>query len=785
MKKTFLSVCLMSSLLATAVPAFESTARAQNLDTEKAAGLLAAPSSPSNDAMRLDSETAHAGVPHDSVALSVDHSYTLEQLGARYPLNLRGIEGSDSVPFNIRADEMVTQAKLNLMYSYSPALLSDLSHINVLVNDEVAISLPVPREEAGKSLQRSIVLPTHLITEFNRIRLQLIGHYTLECEDPLHSSLWANVSNKSELQLDVRHVPLPDDLSILPLPFFDHRDSRRLSLPMVFANDRSSASLESAGMIASWFGAMAGYRGAEFPVNWQDDYPVRGNAVVFIQGGDASGLPAIMHELAGPALAITGNPNDPQGKLLWVMGRDGSEIKQAARALVTGAVTLAGHSAVINQLAQLKPRRPYDAPNWLRTDRAVKFGEVVPEQALSVSGYNGAPVRMELRLPPDLFGWRENPVAVDLRYRYTPQPGMADSSLLVSADGQFLKSFPLPSIDQIRDESWLKSLTENEMLPVRASLDIPLERLVARSELELRFMYDYIKEGQCRDIIIDNVRGRIDPESTIDFSHYPHFMPLPDLSAFGESGFPFTRMADLSEAAVVLSAQPAEQDVSTYLTLMGRFGESTGYPATNVSVMFGAAGLEAIDKDIVIIASGEQSWLADWADYMPAALAGQNKRFGTSDLVFKPLSWVTPDPRETQQPVRTDLTYASTGSSAIFAGFESPVVKGRSVVLISSSESQGQTLAANALLGDESFGDSALQGSLAVVHEGRISPLAADYTYSIGQLGLWRSIEWKVAQYWPGMQSWRFWWLLPLAATLILVGALGFAIYRRREAGRE
>src|SRR5690606_29786405 len=131
-------------------------------------------------------------------------------------------------------------------------------------------------------------------------------------------------------------------------------------------------------------------------------------------------------------------------------------------------------------------------------------------------------------------------------------------------------------------------------------------------------------------------------------------MPLPDLRVFGERGFPFTRMADLSETAGVLSSQPAPQDISTYLTLIGRFGESTGYPATHVSVMFGAAALETADKDLVVIASGEHTWLADWAEYMPAVLAGQRKQFGTSDLVFKPISWSTPDPRETQSPVRID-----------------------------------------------------------------------------------------------------------------------------------
>ncbi|WP_223146229.1 cellulose biosynthesis cyclic di-GMP-binding regulatory protein BcsB [Pusillimonas sp. ANT_WB101] len=715
-----------------------------------------------------ETETAKALVPQ--------YKLTLEQLGARYPFYLRGVDGSDSVPFNIRADEVVTGAKVNLTYSYSPALLSDLSHINVLINDEVVTTLMVPRDEAGKTLQRSVELPPSLITEFNHLRLQLIGHYTLECEDPVHSSLWASVSNKSQLDLAVQRISLPEELSILPLPFFDYRDTRPLDLPFIFSNDKDAAVMESAGMVASWFGALAGYRGASFPANFDGGYPRQGNGIVFVKGNTASF--GHMDAFTGPTLAVAANPNDEFGKLLLIAGRDDEEIKRAAQALVTGGATLSGQVAVITELDQLSARKPYDAPNWLQTDRPIKFGELVSEQALSATGYNNAPVRLPLRLPPDLFGWRAKPVPVDLRYRYTPQPGQVNSALLISAKEQFLKSFPLRSADQINDKNWLKSLSSDEMLPIHAKVEIPLERLMSRSELEFKFMYDYVKEGACRDIIIDNVRGRIDPDSTLDLTHYPHFIPLPDLAAFGNSGFPFTRLADLSQTAVVLSDQPFTEDVTTYLTLMGRFGMSTGYPATHVTVAYGQSKLEQADKDLIIIASGEQGWLSDWAKYMPASLSGQNKRFGTSDLTQKIRDWITPDPRESQRPVRTDLAYTSTGANALFAGFESPVTAGRSVVLIASGEPQGQAYAVNALLGKKGY-EQGLQGSLVVVREQRLNPLIAEYTYSNGRLGLWRQIEWTVAQYWPNLPAFNR-VLGSVAVLLLLISAfIGWRLWRK------
>ena len=687
-------------------------------------------------------------VPGQLPAFTPEYDLTLADLGARYPFYLRGVDGSDSVNFNLRSNEIAVQAVLDLFYSYSPALLSDLSHINVLVNDEVVATLPVPREDAGKSLRRQIELPPHIITEFNRLRLQLIGHYTLECEDPLHSSLWASISNQSRLLLNVSKLPLPNDLSILPEPFFDFRDARRVKLPFIIENVRDAAVLESAGVVASWFGALADWRDAQFTASPSGVFPEQGHAIVFVKGPASSyGLPNI----TGPTLAITENPNDTFGKLLVVAGRNDAEIKQAAIALVTGGSSFSGAIASVNQVENLQPRKPYDAPNWVRTDRPVRFGELLPEEALNVVGHDSAPARLPLRLPPDLFDWRAGPVPIDLHYRYTPQAGQANSALLVGTQEQFLKSFVLHSVDQLPEKTWLqKNLPENDLLPVRAHMEVPLARLMSAPELEFKFMYEYIKEGQCRDEILNNVRGRVDPESTLDLTGYPHFMPMPNLAAFGNQGYPFTRMADLSETAVVFTNHPSYEEVSTYLTLMGRFGKSTGYPGTHVSVAFGESGLQWADKDIVVISAGDQAWMSRWAPQLPAAISGQAKRFQASDLVHEDRLWVASDPRQTQRPARSTLSYSSTGDNVVFAGFESPISPKRSVVLISSSSVAGQTHAMNALLLAPGYEDG-LQGSLVMVNERQIAPLLADYTYTVGRLGPWRWLEWQVAKYWPDL----------------------------------
>lgn len=703
------------------------------------------------------------------------YSATLKQLGANYTMHLRGIEGSDSVSFDVRADQVVTKARVNLEYSYSPALLSDLSHINVMVNDQVAASLPVPKEGAGTLQKQMIDIPAHLVTEFNRLTLQLIGHYTMMCEDPLHSSLWAKVSNTSQLELEATQIALPDDLAKLPLPFFDGRDSRELELPFVFAASPDNRTLEAAGAVSSWFGALASYRGARFPVSLVQ-IPAKGHAIVLVAG--AATIPGIELPQDGvPGLTLQANPNDPFGKLLVISGRDGEQLKQAALALVSGSKVLAGAHARIDRIDSLQPREPYDAPNWLPSDRPVQLGELTEAKRLSVSGYDPGSINLPMRLPPDLFNWREKGVPLHLKYRYTPQPVSTNSSLLISASGKFIKSLQLPSQERLEDDkSLLAKLQQDETLLQETELLLPLDSLPLQSTLQLRFMYDYIKQGECRDIIIDNMRGTIEADSTLDLSGYEHFIAMPNLGVFQNSGFPFTRMADLAETAVVMPSGAGVEELALYLDVLGRFGESTGLPATAVSVTQGDEDAPLEGKDLLVLASGgNQPLLQRWSDLLPASLSGQSS-FELSDLVHRVRTWVGDDTRANLRQARSSLALGAGGAGAYLTGFESPLDSERSVVVIAAASPDKLIDVSAALRGGEGY-EGSIQGSLAVINGKHVNSLVADEQYYVGELGWFRYLQWVLAH--------NLGWMVLLTALAVgLASVLLFLTLRARARAR-
>lgn len=702
------------------------------------------------------------------------YGFTLKQLGAYEAVEIRGVDGSYTIPFSIPADEVVSDLKLKLNLTYSPALIAQISHLKIMLNSEVIATLPLPKEGAGSPISKEISLDPKYLTDFNQLSMQLIGHYTYECEDPLHSSLWLKISNQSQIEFTVTPLSLQNDLALLPLPFFDRRDNRRLELPFVFANAPSANTLEAAGIAASWFGALASYRGAFFPAHL-NTLPNQ-NAVIFATAQEAPQgitLPAI----TGPTLAVVSHPNDIRYKLLLVLGRDGKEVKTAAAALGYGKGMMSGNSTVVTQLKEYKPRKPYDAPNWLASDRPVKLGELADLRSLNVSGIRPDLVRVNLRIPPDLFAWKSKGIPLDLKYRYTPRPQLDKSTLNINVDRYFVSSTPLKWVKSTAIEendalSLSKLLGKDGLLPIREKIYLPPYMMPARAQLQFHYAFDYPKQGLCKDVLLDNFRGAIDPDSTIDLTSFPHYLAMPSLAAFANAGFPFTRMADLSETAVVFPDTYAAADLGAYLTLMGRMGESTGVPVTGVSVTRAADVKQFADRDLLVLGSStNQPLFSQWAKSAPFSSSGDTRGFEVSDLLFKFNYWLEGLGASETMPKRADISLSGASNEAALFGFESPLASGRSVVAVMTSKTNNLFDLLGVLMDPELI--PKVQGALVVVRGKEVESLASGNTYYVGSLPIWTHVRWFLSHN-PIVLA-----LLGVIAAII-IAVLFYRILRRR-----
>lgn len=706
-----------------------------------------------------------------------NYSFTFKQLGVLNPFQLRGTDPIYSVPFSIPADEVVTALKLKLDFTYSPSLLTNLSHLKIILNGEVAHTFPLPKETAGLPLIREISIDPRLVSDFNRLSLQFIGHYTLDCEDPFHSSLWLNVSNLSSIQLTVTPFSVVNDLALLPVPFFDRRDGRRLERPFVFSANPSASTLEAAGIVASWFGDLASYRGAWFPAHL-NKLP-NDNVVVLATNEDKPQGIIEIPPITGPTISVASHPADIKFKILYVLGRDAAELRIAATALGLGRYALAGQSVTQAQLEGLEPRKPYDAPRWLRSDRPVKFGEIATLEDLNVRGLSPDLVRLNITTPPDLFGWRTKGVPIDLKYRYTPRPRPDKSNLNVLMNQRFISSYPVLSFpgSSVSDSSisgLIAKFNPTELLPAHESFYIPISQFRSKNQLQFHFSFDYPKEGACRDVMLDNVRGAIDPESEIDISGFPHYIKMPDLSAFANTGFPFTKYADLSQTAIVMPDNYTAGDIGTYLTLMGRMGDSTGLVVYGVTVRRAADVQQAADKDLLILGGpSNQPLLRDWAKHMPFSADGSKRVFLLTDLkeIFMP--WFEKERGDSLSIA--NISANTLAKDAVLFGFESPLSKGRSVIAFTSDRASGQADVLNALMDADVV--PKIQGAVSVVRGKEVDSMETDQTYIVGSLPPVLAIYWALSN-----QPWGTSGML-IAAAIVLAGVL-YTLLRMRAARR-
>ena len=663
-------------------------------------------------------------------------SLTFKQLGAWSSVNLKGADGSRTLNFSIRSDEVVVAAKLKLQYDYSPSLIPELSHLRILLNERIATVEGLPQ---GKNLanSREVDLDPRLFSDLNFLRFNLIGHYTRQCEDPFHSSLWLTLSDLGRLELTLAPKAFINDLKYLPAPFFDKRDDAMLKLPFVFAGNPSPGTIKAAGIVASWFGIQAGIRGAQFPASL-NNLP-DSNAVVFVQGGEKL---AGIETIGGSTLRIAPHPTNPQAKLLVVTGNNDAEMMRSARAIALVSSTLVGQSVTITKETEVTPRNPYDAPAWVPSNRPVRFGELARPEELRAQGWYPEVIRLNFRVSPDVFAWRTLGVPLNLKYRFTHFPEHKSSSLNVGLNNNFLHAFPLNQpLKNPEDVNRLNLSGSDNVSRRNDLLYVPPYAVGGKDQLQLGYYFDILKHGECQNMPPDNLLGTIDPESTLDFSSFPHYAALPNLAYFSNIGFPFTRLADLSETAVVLPDRPNGFELGVYLTLMGRMGEATGYPVLRHTTMTAAEVEKAADLDLIVIGSSNtQSLMSKWADRLPLVQINGERRVREPDATWMPTyRWEEKDVQTAFQP-KGDLNLAGSGELTSIMAFESPMKASRSVVMIHADKSADLQKVSDVLTDAERINQ--VKGDLVVVDDKAVNHTKVSPTYYIGTLSVMSRVQW-------------------------------------------
>lgn len=684
-----------------------------------------------------------------------DESFSFTRMGQRSDIMLKRTHQKHRLHFTLRADELVTQAILRLDLVYSPVLAGQAAVLEIRLNGEVASRVDLPATVPGprsQTLSLTVPVDARLVSDQNELALQFTE--PLVCDDPNSAGQWVQINTTSALALQLAPLPLANELALLPVPFFDRNDQRPAEVTLVLPTQASASTLQAAGSLSSWFGALASYRGTK--IRSRDRLPA-GHAIVLATTQDRpTGVE--LPPIAGPTVTLLSHPDSPERKVLYLLGRNAEELRLAVDALVLGQLPGHGSSTLIDRPAPVSPRRLYDAPRWVPTDRPVRFDELASTPSLTATGVRPDPVELGMRLPPDLFPWRQRQIPIDLRLSHTARPDGGAASMKISFNGDVLRDEALnPSrtgqwLDRLRQQVW-GSPDQLHTMSVHRPLRLPVAQLGTQSHARLTLAFQHGTEdemAECRrEAGItppgDTPRTTVDGASTIDFSAAPHYLPMPDLAAFANAGHPYTRRADLADTAVVLPDSPSAEEVDAYLALMSRMGEATGYPARLVAVANTSDVARVADRDLLVIgSSGRQPLLRDWAADMPWRDRTETREPAAASPLPRWQRWLGALWQRHRHPDLEPVSFRGTDAQAALVGFESPLSHGRSVIVLTASAPSALSLATDALAEPKQL--SRMHGHVVLLAEnGRITSHEADPTYATGELTWLTWLRWNLS----------------------------------------
>ncbi|MCY1399490.1 Cyclic di-GMP-binding protein precursor [compost metagenome] len=717
---------------------------------------------------------------------------SFEQLGHSTDSLLLGVHNSEQIEFTLRRDRIASDAQLLLDYTPSPALIPMLSHIRVYLNDMLMSVVPIEKDQLGRKTTQKLELDPRLISDFNRVRLEFVGHYAEICEDPANSALWLNVSRASHIVVQEQALALTNDLAFFPAPFFDARGHEPAEVTMVFAQAPTLGEQRAAGILASYFGSLAGWRGTRFPV-LLDRLPGNANdrkvssSIVFATN---ERRPAFLADLEkyplvqAPVVQLIDNPQDPYSKVLLVQGRNEEDLATAARALALGGELFRGSRVTVQSVQQLQPRQPYDAPNWMRTDRKVRFAELIkyPEQ-LQATGLRPRPITLEVNLPPDLFVWRNQGIPLQTKYRYTPPAANDESRLNISLNNQFITSLPLRSNSSNRLEELRLAVLSDDPTGMNDKLLVPALKIGDRNTIRFDFSFASTVGSAQRDrcqtaLPVDN-QALIDEESTIDLSGYYHYIAMPDLKAFARSGFPYSRMADLSETLVMVPQQSSPAQISTLLEALAMISARSGLPAMALQLSSDWAAASKVDADLLVLGSIAPD-LHETSDFNLLLDHSRDWLLQPSSAQLARTSARAGQINDQRALGASRVEVSASSPMAAIVGLKSPFHEQRSIVALLASDDADYQLIRDTL--SDSGKMEAVVGSVALIRSSGVNSQMVGEQYFVGHLPWWLLLWYQLSEH-PVL-------LAAMATISVLLGA--FLLWRalrwaarRRMPGEE
>ncbi|SBS26819.1 Cellulose synthase 1 [Marinomonas spartinae] len=690
---------------------------------------------------------------------------SLETAGFHTPLVLYDNGSQTGAYITLRKDEYVSKATFHLLFKYPNTVFPEGSLLQVKLNGQVVKKIPLDTfSSEGVSL--SIPISPDLILSKNNLSFEILDKNSSQCIGSDKEKLRRVViSNKSNFSFISHPLSVGGDLAGLPRPFFDTNQMTGSTIPIIFPREGSSSLLESAGVIASYFGALAKQKTVRFPIS--ENHLPDANAIALVIGNKFFGRR--FPPLSGPEIRLINNPKDKHFKIMLVMGRNDKELKEAAQFFAEGK-KMNGNSFYVPKVS-VPMSQPYDAKNWIRIDHPTPFSEIAKPADLISKGVHHSEIDVYFRAPPDLYQWRNQSASMKVNYLF-PESGFSkhDSKLDVTLNGKYLTSL---RVNETGIWASLKALLGYDTRKLGSTISIPASLLYGENRLQFYFDLKQKAAVDCQNSNNMELISRILPSSTLDLTKLRYFTALPNLSYFVSSGFPFTRMADLSGTVVVLPKQPSIPELSSFLDTMAKMGASTGSPVFNLRMQQGLSfGPETRGKNVLVISRISRLENSNMLQSSPFKLVQRHLILKKRSLGQRLKLFLLGNDWKDDKAASSDLQRQNEFSGLL--SFASPLGSSKTVVVMTSSNDKLMAVQQRLFSPNVS---AHIHGDLSIVLSNNVHSYQIGMTYGYGELSWYKKTLWYFSQH--------IFLLVSILLVSVLLGALLlYPIIKRRVVKR-
>jgi cellulose synthase (UDP-forming) len=512
-----------------------------------------------------------------------DHQ-SLQDLGRKKAVVLEGAEAKASVVFTLPSTKLVDTASLLLRYQMNRLPAGATASLSVDLNDVEVAAIPLSSTSFSPEVSH-IALPSDLLVHDNTLAFRLSQQCPAPCKASPGDFGTLRIEPSTELETSGTVFALPNRLSMLPAPFFDPSIHRPVVLPFVFASQPDHSVLKAAGIIASWYGVLADYRGAHFTASTGKIPP--GNAILLARS-DSELAGQLGLSGADSTIALCDNPSDPYGKVLALIGRDSAELIRLANALALNQVQADTDRVSITDVRVPESTTASDESRWPSPDKPLAIAKGITESLLHVK--QNSPAKLYFRIPPDLDYGAITTVPLHLRFQRSGMSSQQRVTIAINLNGVAIA------------ERELKASGSSE--PETQSFAVPVTLLYPGNTLTVEFAAN---RTTAPAFDLANLDLRILPDTDLDLKNPARFVRLPRLDLFAAVGFPFTSKRDLSQTAVLLPSTATNAQIGLYLDAIGFLGAQTGYPAFRFDIADMTNLSQVSGKDFLVIGSSNDS----------------------------------------------------------------------------------------------------------------------------------------------------------------------------------